>query len=147
MLQALQVDSSETAVYVAGGYVFSLRDSSIVKERHKAANPYSWAFGHDVRPAEQSLGARRKCADCHALGTALIAGNLEIPTMISSARGETRSQLSFQKTGAFYSWLFAFTFYFRPFLKLLIVGCVLLMTAVVVLYAFRGLETVVKSGS
>lgn len=146
VLNNVPVDSSQTAVYVSGGYVFSSKDSVIAKARHEAANPYSWAFGHDVRPAAQSLGAGKKCADCHSLGAALIAGKLEIPTMVKSAKGETRSQLSFQKTGAFYSWLFAFTFYFRPFLKLLIVGCIILMAGVVLLYAFRGLEAVVKSG-
>jgi hypothetical protein len=43
--------------------------------------------------------------------------------------------------------LFAFTFYFRPLLKLLILICIVLLTGVLLLYAFKGLEAVVKSGS
>ena len=147
VLKNLPGDSSSLPVYVSGGYLFYAVNGALAKEKHEAAQPYSWAFGHDVRPAEQSLGAGEKCADCHSLGTALVAGKVEIPTMIKSAQGDSRSQLDFQKQGAIYSWLFAFTFYFRPFLKLFIVVCICLMAAVLLLYAFRGLEAIVKADS
>ena len=146
VLEALAVsDSSAAPVYVSGGYVYSVKDSLIRKQKNKAAAPYSWAFAHNVRPAAQSLGAGRKCADCHSVGSALVAGKMTVPTMLVSAKGESRSQLSFQKEGRAFAWLFAFTFFFRPLLKIVILLSVLFMTGVLLLYAFRGLEALVKS--
>ena len=138
------LDSAATPVYVSGGFVYSSIDSIISKKSNKAAKPYSWAFAHDVRPAEQSLGAGKKCADCHSIGSALVAGKMTVPTMLSFEKGKKKSQLSFQKTGSVYSWLFAFTFYFRPLLKLVILISVIFMAGILLLYAFKGLEALVK---
>ncbi len=138
-------DSTATPVYVSGGFVYSVQDSIISRAAHQAARPYSWAFAHDVRPAEQALGAGRKCADCHSIGSALVAGKLTAPTMLTFAAGEQKSQLYFQKQGGLFSWLFAFTFYFRPLLKLVILVSIVFMAGVILLYAFRGLEALVKS--
>jgi hypothetical protein len=139
------LDSAGTPVYISGGFVYSSNDSVISKKTDKAAQPYSWAFAHDVRPAEQSLGAGKKCADCHSVGSALVAGKLTVPTMLKFESGERKSQLSFQKQGSAFAWLFALTFYFRPLLKIVIVISVLLMAGILLLYAFKGLETIVKS--
>jgi nitrate/TMAO reductase-like tetraheme cytochrome c subunit len=37
----------------------------VVRQQHPAAEPYTWALAHDVRPAQQSLGAA-SCKDCHS---------------------------------------------------------------------------------
>jgi len=65
--------------------------------------------------------------------------------MLKFESGERKSQLSFQKQGSAFAWLFALTFYFRPLLKIVIVISVLLMAGILLLYAFKGLETIVKS--
>jgi len=145
VLEALALqDSASTPVYVSGGYVYSSKDSVISRTEDVSAAPYSWAFAHDVRPAEQSLGAGKKCADCHSVGAALVAGKLTIPTMLDFAKGESKSQLSFEKQGPAFAWLFAFTFYFRPLLKIIILLSIFVIAGVLLLYAFRGLEALAK---
>jgi hypothetical protein len=37
----------------------------VVDSDHPAAEPYTWALAHDVRPAGQSLGAK-SCKECHS---------------------------------------------------------------------------------
>jgi hypothetical protein len=49
-----------------------------------AAAPYAWAIGHDVRPAQQSLGSRG-CVECHAAGAPLFDGSLDTASVISGA--------------------------------------------------------------
>jgi hypothetical protein len=52
--------------YVHGGMLFRAGESnSLVATDDLIARPVSWPLGHDVRPTEQSLGARG-CTDCHA---------------------------------------------------------------------------------
>ncbi|MCP4644578.1 MAG: cytochrome c3 family protein [bacterium] len=52
-------------VYVADGLVRARKsDTSMTSAEHPVANPYTWAIGHDVRPAAQALGANG-CRDCH----------------------------------------------------------------------------------
>lgn len=62
-------------VYIAGGKLYKLvagKDEEgketmklDVVENHPASEPYTWAFGHNVRPARQALGVNG-CTDCHS---------------------------------------------------------------------------------
>jgi len=66
-IKGLIAASAGKAVYVAGGKLYRLNDSGELAEEldHPAAAPYMWPIAHNVRPAAQSLGARR-CEDCHS---------------------------------------------------------------------------------
>jgi hypothetical protein len=54
-------------VYVAGGKVYRLGpgEQLVVETGAEEAAPYTWALGHDVRPARLSLGSQG-CQECHA---------------------------------------------------------------------------------
>ncbi len=56
---------AKVPVYVSGGMVYRIENGALTRREHPAARPYTWALGHDVRPASQSLGVRG-CSDCHA---------------------------------------------------------------------------------
>lgn len=65
-------------VYVAGGKLYQLASdgTTLTASDNAAAQPYSWAFAHDVRPASQSLGARG-CSDCHEKNSNFFFGEVE----------------------------------------------------------------------
>jgi hypothetical protein len=137
-------------VYVGGGKVFSLDGaggtSLLAEENHPAAQPYSWAFAHDVRPAEQSLGIRG-CDDCHALGAPFSFATVTAPVPFDFAEGATISMTSLQDMNAVYPRVFAFTFLFRPLVKYTIIICSIIMLLVVLLYALKGLEVLLIAWS
>ena len=136
-----------TPVYVGGGKVFSADGGSLsADEAHPAASPYSWAFAHDVRPAEQSLGIRG-CDDCHALDAPFSFATVTAPVPFDFAEGATVSTTSLQDLNAVYPRVFAFTFLFRPLVKFTIIICSIIMLLVVLLYALRGLEVVLAAWS
>jgi len=66
-------DVDGVPVYVAGGRLHKLDSGKLVHSEHPAAQPYSWALGHDVRSAAQSLGAGG-CGDCHSDGAGFFFG-------------------------------------------------------------------------
>lgn len=134
-------------VYISGGRLFRLMENGIVAQKHEAADPYTWAFGHNVRPAAQSVGAGNGCKDCHALGASFNFGKVEMPSMLTFADTPKKSMTFYQETGGFYSGVFAFTFYFRPLLKWFIVLCIVILTGVLLLHAFKGLDAVVRAGT
>jgi hypothetical protein len=58
------------AVYISGGQGFVREGDKGLKELDaaelgKAAEPYAWPLAHNVRPAQQSLGATG-CTECHS---------------------------------------------------------------------------------
>ena len=65
VLRALAQDSTGGEPgYVCGGKLHLLKGDTLSAVEHDAAKPHAWTFGHDVRPASQSLGVGG-CADCH----------------------------------------------------------------------------------
>ncbi len=144
ILDSLSVmkDTANT-VFVGGGKVHRLLDGNVVSEKHPAAEPYKWPFAHNVRSAEQSLGGK-SCNDCHSLGAGFNFGNVKAASPLGFQTTARRSMTSYQETGKFYQSLFAFTFYFRPLLKIFIDICLILMTAVFLLYVFKGLDAIVQ---
>lgn len=134
----------DTPVYISGGKIFSAADSTIlIQQDHPAAKPYSWAFAHDVRPAEQSLGIRG-CNDCHAIGSAFSFGNVSAPMPLDFSKGSTISMTSLQETDAFYPRVFAMSFLFRPLMKNMILICCGIILLVLLLYTMKGLDAILK---
>lgn len=131
-------------VYVTGGKVYSLADGGKLKMTdHQSAEPYMWAFAHDVRPKAQALGSQ-SCGDCHSNTAAFNFGKVDVPSAYTGAFTMQKSMTELQDYNAFYFRVFAFTFLFRPILKLVILICFFLLAAILLLYFFKGLDSVLK---
>jgi hypothetical protein len=132
------------AVYVGGGKLYSLDDSGKLTEQadHPAAEPYLWPIGHEVRPAAQSLGIRY-CTDCHGTKAPFFFGDVTVDTPVVADR-QAKKMVDFQDIDPFYAWAFAFSFVFRPMMKLVVLGSSALMAFVLLLYALKALACVVK---
>ena len=126
-------------VYISGGTLGRLNESGrLIEEEHPAARPYGWPIAHDVRPAVQSLGVRR-CEDCHATDAPFLFGQVEVDSPLTSQKGSLRIMTDFQDVSAFYTKFFAFSFVFRPWLKIIsLLSCAVLI-AVLLLYGFKAL--------
>ena len=132
-------------VYVAGGRLYSLSNGVVVPTDHDAAEPYKWPIAHDVRPAAQSLGSNGRCADCHDKDSPFIFGQVEVDTPIKPAEKQSVAMTEFGELDRGYYQMFAFTFLFRPWLKVVVILSCILLGMVLLLYALKGLDTVIKA--
>jgi hypothetical protein len=133
------------AVYISGGILYKLDDSGKLSEQkdHPAAKPYLWPLAHDVRPAAQSLGIRY-CTDCHGTNAPFFFGNVNIDTPVVAAR-QSRKMVAFEGISPSYAWAFAFSFVFRPWMKLAVLASCAVIAFVLFLYALKALTCVVKT--
>ncbi|MFC1561549.1 hypothetical protein ACFL4Q_00965 [candidate division KSB1 bacterium] len=139
--------TGDIPVFISGGKLFSSDGSAGITARdHPAAQPYAWAFAHDVRPAEQSLGIK-DCGDCHSVDAAFSFGKVTAPVPFGFSEGRTLSMTSFQDVGALYPRLFALAFLFKPLVKYLIIASTLVILLVLLLYTLKGLEAVIRTWS
>jgi hypothetical protein len=144
-LISLQKAVEGKAVYIAGGNLYSLDDNGVLhKEKgHPAAQPYLWPLAHDVRPAAQSLGVRN-CQDCHAIDSPFFFGNVTNDSPVVADRNSVKKMVEFEGLNAFYTWIFAFSFVFRPWLKVIAIGSCVILAGIVLLYALKALAHVTK---
>jgi hypothetical protein len=144
VLSAMSQESAEgQPVYVAGGKLYRLDDiGELAAQQHPAAKASLWPIAHNVRPAIQSLGVR-SCQDCHATDAPFFFGDVEIDSPLA-ADGTSAKMIDFQDLKPFYVKAFAFSFVFRPWLKLVILASCAGLAGVLVLYALRALACVVK---
>ena len=132
-------------VYVAGGRLYRLSNGFVVPTDHDAAEPYKWPIAHDVRPAAQSLGSNGRCADCHDKDSPFIFGQVEVDTPIKPAEKQSVAMTEFGELDRGYYQMFAFTFLFRPWLKVVVILSCILLGMVLLLYTLKGLDTVIKA--
>src|SRR5207249_284983 len=96
MLQKLGPDS----VYVGRGKLFSMfsvgGNVKLAVSTHAAAEPTLWPLGHDVRPAQSSLGAK-SCTECHAPEAAFLFGHVTAAGALKTANVAVKRQYDFQK--------------------------------------------------
>ncbi|MGH7494984.1 MAG: hypothetical protein ACREOO_21640, partial [bacterium] len=148
ILQRLaSADSNRSAAgYVAGGKLYRLnRSGKLTKENHAAAQPYSWALGHDVRPASQSLGIRG-CDDCHAINAPFYFSQLKVDSPLAADRGSAYYAMAdFADLNGLYARFFALTFWLRPVLKLLMICSGAILTGVLLWHALQGLGSLMKA--
>ena len=135
---ASQVADGCQAVYVTGGRVYKLEDGKLTSAEHESAGAYLWPIAHNVRPAAQSLGVRR-CEDCHSTDSPFFFGLVPVDTPVVSAGGTAKEMIDFQGLSRPLKWFFAFSFVFRPWLKVVVLLSSLVILGVVVLYALRAL--------
>jgi len=132
------------AVYICGGKLYRLDGSGqLIEEEHAAAKPYLWPIGHDVRPAAQSLGSNR-CEDCHATNSAFFFGDVEVDSPVASEQGSTKKMVEFQGLDPVYTKAFAFSFVFRPWLKVVALGSCAILGAVLLLYGLKALACLAR---
>jgi hypothetical protein len=143
VLKSLKGTVEGEPVYVSGGKVYSLDDSGkLWSEEHKAAEPYLWPIAHDVRPAAQALGIRY-CTDCHATDAPFFFGDVTVDSPVVTGR-EVKQMIEFQNVDPSYARAFAFSFVFRPMMKIVCLCSCAIIAVVLLLYALKALGCVVK---
>ena len=123
-------------VYVCGGKLYQLVDGKIAASEHDAGEPYMWPLGHDVRPAAQALGTGG-CGDCHSTDKPFIFGKVAVDSPLASDKKAPMKMIDFQDADPVYARLFAMSFVFRPWFKIISIAACLVLGAVVLLYGFR----------
>jgi hypothetical protein len=138
-----QAEQSEP-VYICGGKLYRItEEDKLEASEHELAQPYSWAIAHDVRPAAQSLGVH-SCEDCHSTDGPFFFGEVAVDSPIVSEQNSVKKMVEFQDIDTVYAWAFAFSFVFRPWLKVVALGSSAVMAAVLVLYGLKALGCIVK---
>lgn len=147
-LTSLQKDEGVEgkAVYVCGGKLYQLDETGQLSEvsDHPAAKPYMWPLAHNVRPAAQSLGIRY-CEDCHATDAPFLFGKVAVDSPIESEHRSVKEMIEFQNIDPLFNRVFAFTFVFRPWLKVVVLGSCAILAAVLLLYALKAVACVAKA--
>jgi hypothetical protein len=143
-LLASKVAAGAKPVYITGGKLFSLDDGGrLVSAENKMAVPYLWPIAHDVRPAAQSLGVRN-CQDCHTTDSPFLFGLVSVDSPLKAAGSAGKEMIAFQSLNRPYEKWFAFSFVFRPVLKVVTLLSSLVILGVLVLYALKALGFVAK---
>ena len=143
-LKALAKSVKGTPAYISAGKLYKLDDSgTLSEEEHPTAKPYLWPIAHDVRPAAQSLGVRY-CTDCHATDGPFFFGDVTVDSPIVTAR-EAKKMVEFVKVRPFYTKAFAFSFVFRPWMKIIALGSSAILAGVLLLYALKMLACIAKA--
>lgn len=127
------------AVFLAAGKLYRLAGDQVKAEEHDAAKPYSWALGHDVRPASQAIGAKG-CADCHAKDSPIYFASVTARGPVDPHNGVTKAQWAMRGDDEKVASTFAFTFNFRPLLKVMTFGCALLVAGVLLSHGLAALR-------
>jgi hypothetical protein len=130
-------------VYICGGKVRSLENEKLIVFEHQISKPYLWPIAHNVRPSSQSLGVRR-CQDCHSTDAAFSFGDVEVDSPLPAEKKLMKKMYEFQDIDSTYYKFFAFTFVFRPWMKLTTILCSALLGFVLLLYGLKALNRFLK---
>ena len=131
-------------IYICDGKLYRLNDrGKLVATEHDVAKPYLWPIAHDVRPAAQSLGVRG-CEDCHSTDAPFFFGEVDVDTPLVSKRDTVKKMVEFQDVDAVYTWVFALSFVFRPWLKVVTLASCAVLTVVLLLYVLKALACITK---
>jgi len=140
-----QDSSAGMPVFISGGKLHQLSsDSTIERREHRAAEPYLWPYAHDVRAKSRSLGVQG-CSDCHDTDAPFFFGKVAVATPFVAQEDTLVRMTHFQKGSAASAWTFAMSFFFRPWLKVLIIASFLVLAAVVILSMFQGLSRLIHA--
>ncbi len=119
-IQVALKNAGPTVRYVAGGLVYALDAGGALVTTAGApeAQPVSWAFGHDVRPARQARGAAPvTCAACHTADSAFFLGEIAPLSPVVDGNEPTVKQADLLKVDGFYYATLGTTFAMRPLFK------------------------------
>ena len=132
------LNEEEKAVYITEGVLYEVIEDTVTAEEHEAAQPYSWPFAHDVRPAGLSLGVRG-CGDCHSSESPFY-----FAAVAASDSAAVKRMADFQNKDIAMIRLFNFSFKFRPWLKVLLIATCVIFAVVLFVYGFRVLDRFFK---
>lgn len=114
-------------VYISGGLLYRLDENGELQmQQHPAAQPYRWAVGHNVRPAAQSLGVRG-CADCHRADSHFFYSSVMVDSPVIQDSTPRISMMEFLELDAALMDAFNASFIWRPYMKLVMIGCAALL--------------------
>ena len=144
LLKTQQPD--KRSVYIAGGKLYQLTDAGGVEaSAHPAAGAYAWPLAHDVRPAEQSLGAR-SCADCHTAESPFFFAGVEMDSPIQGDK-QLVKMTELQGIDRLFMWAFNVSFVFRPMLKVVALAACGLIGLVLLIYGLKALVAISRACS
>jgi hypothetical protein len=124
-------------VFVTGGKAYKRGgNGKLTSFTNKDAEPYTWEFAHDVRGAQQALGARG-CTDCHASGAPIFDSKVSTAALFSGASTSIpMHELRNDAMGSFTA--FATTYPLRPILIATGYICAIILLLVLIAYGSRG---------
>jgi hypothetical protein len=128
-------------VFITGGKAFKRAgNGKVAPFTNEAAEPYTWALAHDVRGAQQALGARG-CTDCHAPGAPIFDSTVSTNALLASAIStKPMHQMRGEPMGALA--MFASTYPMRPLLIATGYACSVILALVLISFAGRALGLV-----
>ena len=131
--------------YISGGRMFQLdTEGNLFSAPHPAAEPVVWPLGHQVRPAQQSLGANG-CKDCHSAGSAFFFAEIDGTGPLKTQSIAQSSAHAFMGLSKPYQKLFGLSFTARPAFKVILfvaaaaVGSLILIVALLALGRLSGI--------
>jgi len=136
--------SDGSVVFISGGKLHQLSDGGRIESSEiEEANAYTWPIAHNVRPSQQSLGING-CDDCHSLNSNFYFSEIEVISSLRSNERTTISMINYQGLNTVYQLLFSFSFYFRPFLKLLLILSTIIISLITLSYVLRGMKSITE---
>ncbi len=75
VLAKLKELGTTEAVRVAGGKIYRMKGGALAGDEGPEAEAYTWPVAHNVRSAQQALGADG-CSDCHSAGSPFFYGTV-----------------------------------------------------------------------
>jgi hypothetical protein len=145
-LEALQevIPAGATPVYVGGGKAYRLGDGGEAEAfEHEAAAAYAWRFGHDVRPARDSLGITG-CFECHASGTPIFESQVTTVSPIPEEAPTTQAMYQLAGFDKFRLDAWNQSFQGRTAFKFLGFASMGIVSLMLLAYAMRGLSGLAK---
>lgn len=119
--------------YISGGEMFRIDGTGkLTADEHPAADPVVWPLGHQVRPAQQSLGING-CYDCHKVQSAFFFNKVEGTGPLKTQKVAKRSALSFMKMDRPFQKLFGLSFTVRPLFKIILFVSALIIGSILVI--------------
>lgn len=140
------IQSSNTAegelVYISGGLLYRLdSNGELLSQQHPAAEPYRWAFAHNIRPAAQSLGVRG-CADCHSTDSNFFCSNVKVDTPVIHDSTPQISMIEFLNLDTSHISALNASFIWRPYTKLILILSVFILFLILLAGSARLLQIV-----
>ncbi len=138
-------DGNGQPSFINGGTAYQLgEDGVLMNVNHFAAMPYLWPMAHDVRPAAQSLGVR-SCEDCHAQDAPFFFGKVPIQSpFLADAEPKTMTMVQFEGIDPTSTKVFALSFVFRPWYKVVLIAVCTLIGLILLMYALKMVERVMN---
>jgi len=143
-LLALAGNEIPSFCYIALGKLFRIDENGgLSVEDHPKAQPYSWAFAHDVRPAGQSLGIHG-CQDCHHPKAPFFFGQVKAMGPLITEYATVQSMFQLQGVDSMIQALTGTSFLFRTYIGWALLALCGLIAAILGLFGFKALDRLTR---